>query len=580
MTTRRLAAIAVLDVVGYSSMMAADEEGTLASLKAHRNEVDPILLNHGCRIVKGTGDGLLVEVPSVVEAVAAAVAVQDLMAERNAALPAGRRMVLRIGINLGDILVDDDGDVFGDGVNVAARLESLAEPGGICVSDSVRTHVEGKLDLDFDDVGAVDVKGIGEPIRAWKVRFDRPATGAPPPRTERFVATVAVLPFDNMSGDDDQQYLADGITEDLITSLSHHVELRVVARNSTFAYRGQAVDVRKVARELDATHIVEGSVRRAGDRVRITAQLIEAETGHHIWAERFDRDLADVFELQDEIVHETAAHVHPAIERVETEKRTRRSPAELDAWDLLLRARWHANTNTRDGLEEGIRLAELALERDPDFIAAHHDLTNWWITVAFNRWPMHGRNAFEENARHAEAAYRLDPSHPHSLTAMAAAEVWRGNLEHAADLSNRAYQRSRHGPIVSLVGGIVDLFSGEFDAAVEHFSEAWRAARHEPWRYHIATNQAFSHYLAGRYEPALAWAERGLAVSDYLQLRGVAAAALGQLGRGEEARQHLAHITIERSGLTAAEFGRNIMWRHQRDIDHYLEGLVKAGMPL
>ncbi len=579
MTTRRLAAIAVLDVVGYSSMMAADEEGTLASLKAHRNEVDPVLLNRGCRIVKATGDGLLVEVPSVVEAVAAAVEVQELMAERNAALPEARRMELRIGINLGDILVEDDGDVFGDGVNVAARLEALAEPGGICVSESVRNHVQGRLDVEFEDMGQVDVKGLGEPVEAWKVRVQQPPAGAPPPRTDRYVATVAVLPFDNMSHDAEQQYLVDGITEDLITSLSHHAELRLVARNSTFAYRGQAVDVRRIARELDATHIVEGSVRRAGDRVRITAQLIEAETGHHIWAERFDRDLSDVFELQDEIVHEIAAHIHPAIERVETEKRAKRSPAELDAWDLLLRARWHANTNTRDGLEEGIRLAEMALERDPEFTGAHHDLANWWITVAFNRWPMHGRNAFEENARHAAAAIQLDPAHPYSLTAMAAAEVWRGNLERATDLSNRAYERNRHGPVVALVAGIVDLFSGEFDSAVSRFSESWRDARHEPWRYHIATNLAFSHYLAGRYEAALAWAERGLAVSDYLQLRGVAAAALGQLGRVDEARRQLAHTMIERPGLDAREFGRNIMWKQQRDIDHYLEGLVKAGMP-
>ena len=316
-TVRRLAAIAVLDVVGYSRMMAEDEEATYAAFVAHRNAIDPVLLNHGCRIVKGTGDGVLVEVPSAVEAVRAAIEVQELMAERNASAPEGRRMQLRIGINLGDIIVDEDGDVHGDGVNIAVRLEGEAHPGGVCISDVVHKQVQGRVDASFSDGGSVAVKNIPAPVHVWKTESSTQPAMSPDVERGTYTAIVAVFPFDEMSGDENQRYFVDGITEDLITALSRYPDLRVIARNSTFAYRGRVGDVRAVARELDATHVVEGSVRRAGDQVRVSAQLIEAESGHHIWAERYDRDLADVLEVQDEIVRETAAHIHPAIERAE-----------------------------------------------------------------------------------------------------------------------------------------------------------------------------------------------------------------------------------------------------------------------
>jgi adenylate cyclase len=486
-------------------------------------------------------------------------------------------MQFRIGINLGDIIIDDDGDIYGDGVNVAARLESLAEPGGICVSASVHDQINGR-DFEFEDLGPVQVKNIPKPVHAWKVVLKQRATGGLPVSSDPFVATVAVLPFDNMSIDPEQQYFADGITEDLITALSHQIDLRVVARNSTFVYKGQAVDVRKVAKELDATHLVQGSVRRAGDRVRVTVQLIEAETGHHIWAERYDRELSDVFDLQDDIVQEMTSQVHPTIERVEGEKRAKRSPAELDAWDLLLRARWHVNTNTQDGLEEGIRLCEMAIERDPSFARARSQLASYWVFAVLNRWRFFGRNGWDELTRSAQAAFHLDPFDPFCMVMLGWSELFAGELDRAGELAHRALARARHTPEVSMFAGAIEVFVGESDAAVPHLSDAWTSARQEPWRYHIASNLSFAHYLAERYEAALAWAEQGLEVSNFLQLRAIAAAALGQLGRIDEAKRQLQHVTNERPGLTVSEFGRNIGWKHRRDIDHYLEGLVKAGM--
>ena len=580
MTKRRLAAIVVVDVVGYSRLMAADEEGTLATLKAHRNETDPIILNHGGRIVKGTGDGVLVEFPSAVEAVRAAVETQSLMADRNAAAPEGRRMEYRIGVNLGDIIVDDDGDVYGDGVNVAARLEGFADPAGICLSSSVYQQVRQQVDSSFEDLGLVEVRNIRTPVHAWKVLLD---LDPPDPRvtaTSTYTKPcVAVLPFDNMSGDVDQEYFADGITEDLITALSLHRNLRVVARNSSFVYKDRAGDVRKTARELDATHVVEGSIRRAGNRVRVTAQLIEAESGHHLWADRYDRELDDIFDLQDEIVHEIAGHIHPTLERTEGEKLRHAGPEELDVWDLTLRARWYAFLNTRDGGEEAIRLLEIAAERDPDFAAARVQLAMAWTIAALSRWRIEGRDPFDEIDRRAREAYRLDPVAPGAIAVLGYAEVFAGNLATADDLARRAIGKAPHDALVLNLIGLVELFRGDEEAAVEHLSNAWRLASHEPWRYVIANNLAFAHYLAGRYEAALVWAGQGLEAGDYLQLRAVSAAALGQLERLDEAAHQISFVLASRPETTAAELLRNIRWQRPNDVEHYREGLIKAGLP-
>jgi adenylate cyclase len=303
--TRRLAAILAADVAGYSRLMGADEEGTLERLKALRRELaDPKIKEHRGRIVKTTGDGLLVEFASVVDAMRCAVKVQHEMAERNVGVPEERRIQFRIGINLGDI-IKDGRDIYGDGVNVAARLEALAEPGGICVNRVVRDQVRDKLDFAFEDAGEQRVKNIARPLRVYRVRpgmVSAEATSLAQPRLALpDKPSVAVLPFTNMSGDPEQEFVSDGVAEDVITALSHYPSLFVIARNSTFTYKGQAVDVKQVGRELGVRYVLEGSMRKAGNRIRVTAQLIEAETGNHVWAERYDRDLADIFAMQDEI---------------------------------------------------------------------------------------------------------------------------------------------------------------------------------------------------------------------------------------------------------------------------------------
>jgi len=582
MSTRRLAAIGVVDVAGYSRMMAADEEGTLAVLKAHRAAGDPIIYNRGGRIVKGTGDGMLIEVPSVVEGVRAAVELQNLMVERNETLPEARRMQYRIGINLGDVIVDDDGDIYGDGVNVAARIEALADPGGICVSDSVYDQVRDRLDLRFDDLGHVEVKNIPKPIRVWKVRSDEaiPATGSAPSTTPQVLATVAVLPFNNMSADPDQEYFADGITEDLITTLSHYPELRVVARNSTFAYKGQALDVRRIAREIDATHVLEGSVRRAGNKVRVTAQLIEAESGHHIWAERYDRELEDIFDLQDEIVSEVAGHIRPNLVRSEGAKRASIQPIKLTAWDLLLRARHEAASYTDAAIATAIETAERALELDPSLPGAHSHLAGWWVHVAHEGFRIPDRNAWQEVEHHAEAAMRADAGEAHAHAAMSWAESDGHKHPQAVASAQKAVALDPYHASAHMSLGRALFFAGRANEAIDPLNVAWRLGGHDPWKFHVATNLAFATYLDGNYNGAIAWATRGLRDAPrYLQLHSILAAAHGQLGRPDEANPHLEQVLGRRPGLTAEKLRPRMHWSSESDIEHYMEGLVKAGLP-
>jgi adenylate cyclase len=346
---RKLAAILAADVAGYSRLMGQDEAGTLARLKEHRRElIDPKIADHKGRIVKTTGDGMLIEFPSVVEAVACAVAVQRGMAERNVSISEDQRIVFRVGINLGDIIVED-ADIHGDGVNIAARLEAMAEPGGICVNRVVRDQVRDRLDIAFEDMGEQQVKNIARPVRAYRIMLDQtprpsdPAAVALPMRTLALPdkPSVAVLPFTNMSSVPEQEYFADGIAEDVITALSRYPSLFVIARNSTFTYKGRAVEIRQIGRELGVRYVLEGSLRKAGNRIRVTAQLIEAETGNHVWAERYDRDLADIFAVQDEISQAVTIAIAPAIEDAERQRAMRKPPGSLDAWTAYQRGLWH-----------------------------------------------------------------------------------------------------------------------------------------------------------------------------------------------------------------------------------------------
>jgi TolB-like protein/class 3 adenylate cyclase len=367
---RRLAAILAADVVGYSRLMGQDEAGTLARLRGHRRElIDPSIAEHKGRIVKTTGDGILTEFPSVVEAVACAVAVQRGMAERNSDVPEDQRIVFRIGVNLGDIIVEDD-DIFGDGVNVAARLETLAEPGEICVNRVVRDQVRDKLDIAFEDMGEQKVKNIARPVRAFRVVAEAkpmPEPSAPPPALALpDKPSLAVLPFQNMSGDPEQEYFVDGMVEEIITALSRIRSLFVIACNSSFTYKGQAVDVKWVGRELGVRYVLEGSVRKGGGRLRITGQLIDAESGAHLWADRFDGSLEDVFDLQDKVASSVAGVIEPALQAAETDRAAARPTGDLTAYDLYLRAYPTLWSSARQ-IPQALRLLEQAIARDPRY---------------------------------------------------------------------------------------------------------------------------------------------------------------------------------------------------------------------
>jgi adenylate cyclase len=366
--TRRLAAILAADVVGYSRLIGADEGGTLSALKAIRAElIDPTIAAHNGRLVKTTGDGLLVEFGSVVDALRCATEVQAGMAQRNAEAPEDKRIDFRIGINVGDVVVED-GDIFGDGVNVAARLEALAEPGAICVSARVQEDASGKLDLDFEDMGEQALKNIARPVRVYRV-----ATGPVSAATKETPAlalpdkpSIAVLPFTNLSGDLEQEYFADGMVEEIVTALSRIKWLFVIARNSSFTYKGQAVNVKEVGRELGVRYVLEGSVRKAGRRVRITAQLVDAATGAHLWAERFDGSLEDVFDLQDQVAISVAGVIEPALQAAETARSANRPTCDLTAYDLYLRAR-ATFFASRSQVPKALALLDEALARDPNY---------------------------------------------------------------------------------------------------------------------------------------------------------------------------------------------------------------------
>jgi adenylate cyclase len=389
-TQRKLAAVLAADIVGFSRMMEADEAGTLARVKALRADLlHPKVAAYGGRLVKFTGDGALIEFPSAVDAVQHALEVQREMARRNAAESDGRRIDLRMGINIGDIIIDGD-DIYGDGVNVAARLEGIAEPGGICVSGTVHDYVRGKVDAQFRDMGAQTLKNIAKPVQVYGIVLDREEASAETKSAPRLALpskpSIAVLAFQNMSGDPEQEYFADGIAEDVITALSRSRWLFVVARNSSFTYKNRSVDVRQIGRELGVRYVLEGSVRKAGSRVRITAQLVDALNGHHVWADRYDRGLEDIFAVQDEMTSQIASAIAPGIVAAEVQRVQAKSPGELGNWERLMRAHWHIQRFNRDDFREAIRLLDDLTRDDPSNATALSDLAFAWHFTGSFAW--------------------------------------------------------------------------------------------------------------------------------------------------------------------------------------------------
>ena len=510
--TRRLAAILAADVAGYSRLMGANEEGTLAELKAIRRELsDPKVKEHRGRIVKTTGDGLLVEFASVVDAVRCAVEVQRAMAERNADVPPDRRIELRMGINLGDI-IRDGRDIFGDGVNVAARLEGLAESGGICVSRVVRDQVRDKLDFSFEDMGEQQVKNIARPVRVHRVVLgERPGSSEPamgrsnkPSLALPDKPSIAVLPFQNMSGDPEQEYFADGMVEEIITALSRIRWLFVIARNSSFTYKGKAVDVRQVARELGVRYVLEGSVRKGGDRVRITGQLIDALTGIHLWADRFDGALNNVFDLQDQVASSVAGAIEPKLRKSEIERAHRKPTESLDAYDLYLRALALRDRPTAESVPEAIMLLRQALAIDPNYAPAKAAIG--WFRV---HEAAHGRNPVSEaDAAEAVALARqtletgkddLDVLWMAASTLLLLA----GDPDVAASAIDRALMLNPNAALAWALRGFVLSRRGQSDAAIEACERAMRLSPLDPLRRVFTMGIGLAHQVAGRDEEAL-----------------------------------------------------------------------------
>jgi len=585
---RRLAAILAADIAGYSRLMGIDEEGTLAALKDHRRAVvDPKIAEHRGRIVKTTGDGMLVEFVSVVDAVRCAVDVQRRMLERNAAVAPDRRIQFRVGINVGDI-ISDDNDIYGDGVNVAARLEALAEPGGICVSRSVHDQVCDKLDFSFEDMGEQQVKNIARPVRTHRIllstRCEEPISAtASSPRAARSPPqkpSIAVLPFANMSGDAEQEYFSEGITEDIITNLSHNHSFFVISRSTSFTYKGPSVDVSKVGRELGVRYVLEGSVRRAGNRVRITAQLVEAATGHHLWADRYDRELADVFAVQDEIAQSITGAIAPGIIAAEIRQAQRKDPDQLDAWDRTVRAHWHIRRFTREDLAEARRLLTEAISLDPTNSMAYADLAVARHFEAVFGW---GDGPVESHTRLGEAARKAvatDDNDAMAHTALAIFELFSGRHEEARRRLGRALDLNPNSEFARGYLGVSYAFGGDYETALPHLEEAIRLSPRGLLLVIWHISKGWGALVTERYEAAVEFTARAREANpEFPDIYAVLASAYGHLGNSAAAGAALDELLHRMPRLTASDERLVRPFARSDDRGRFLEGLRKAGLP-
>lgn len=580
---RRLAAILCADIAGYSRMMGADEAGTHASFKAHRSAIYPIILNHGGRIVKNTGDGFLLEFPSIIGAIEAAVAMQTLMAERNEHLPADRAMHFRIGVHMGDVMADED-EVFGDDVNIAVRLETVATPGGIAVSDKARTEAGRRLAVTLVDAGPHRFKNIADPVHVWTwapagsdLQEQTPDDGPHLPGQYR-TAIVGVLPFDNLSGGADE-YFSDGLTEDLIHALSLQSFYRVLSRNSTFAYKGKNVSTRLIAREIDATYLIQGSVRRAGNKIRVSAELIAPEKGEQLWTGRYDRDMGDLFAMQDEITANLSAAVAQEIYRAEASAPARSPNSELTAWDRFLKGLSHYYHQTKDDCETAIALFKEAIELDPALSIARAYLALIQIQSIQFGWIPSTRELWASSVSLAESSVRLDPRSSFAFSLLAYLHAMQGHYEAAMDAIKRAIELNPYDMGARGVLGICHMVIGDHRKAVDLFSTAVQRGNSDP-RYQWAALNAFSHYLLGQYDASLSWSREGLYLNpNHLQCLAVRTAALAQLGRADEAAQAAEALLANHPELTVERHLRNFHWKNPADIAHYRDGLLKAGLP-
>jgi adenylate cyclase len=577
---RRLAAILNADVVGYSRLVAQDGVSTLRTLKANVDLMGGLIRQHGGRVVDAVGDNVLAEFRSAVDAVACAADVQQQLAVRNAELPPERRMLFRIGIDLGDLIVDGD-QIAGDGVNVAARIQALADPGGVLISGTVFDQVEGKLPLDFADQGERRVKNIAKPLRIFQVKLGPPRESeraAPPGLTVPGFAgrhALAVLPFANLSHDPEQEYFADGLAEDLITRLSALRLFPVIARNSSFVYKGTPVDVKAVSRDLGVHYVVEGSVRKAGDRVRVSVQLVDATTGLHVWAERYEREISDVFALQDEITETIVGSLGPALSQAEIRRVRHRPPEKLDAWDRVQRGLWHLFQYTKADIVEAQSWLNSAIELDPGSSTAFSLLAFSHLFGIIYRWSESPAQSGADALRAAEQAVALDGEDPTALTALGFVCAMTGQRERAISVLERAIRLNPSSALGHWALGAALASSGCPDCAIPLIEKAIRLSPRDPWMHEFLFNIGAAHYLAERYEQAAAYAKRSLeAKSDQPGAYRLLAASYGHLGLSAEAKTALDALLRLMPDFSAADLAAFLP---PAVAERYLGDLRKAG---
>lgn len=576
----RLAAVLAADMVGYSRLMEVDERGTLARLRAHRIElIDPAIAKNQGNIIKTTGDGMLVEFQSVADAARCAIEIQERMRRRNSDVANDRRIDFRIGINLGDIIFED-GDIYGDGVNIAARVEQLAEIGGICVTAAVHDQIDGRVDVAFEDLGEKLLKNISRPVRLYRLVMappeQRPAPGDAHAATKAAVVkpTVAVLPFTNMSGDPEQEFFADGLTEDILTELSRRRELFVISRTSTFVYKGHAANLREVAQKLGARYLVEGSVRKSGDRLRVSVQLIDTASDAHIWAERYDRKLDDIFSIQDEITSAIVATLPGRLEAAQQDQLARLKPSSMAAYECVLAAKVLHHRSTRQDNAEALKLIDRALQLDPDYAHAHA-----WRGCILGQgwgygWCADKDAVFNEVALELDRAMALDDNDPDVHRILAAVAIVRHDMNRARYHQDRALELNPNYDLVVVQMGELFTWLGRAEEGLEWIRKAMRLNPHHPARFWSHLGRA--HFVGRQYAQA---------IEDFMHLstmdaqqHAFIAACYGWLGDRTASSAHVMRVRQLDPELDLEKFLATMHYANDADLQHLREGLVKAGL--
>lgn len=574
---RRLAAVLAADIAGYSRLMGADEVGTLTALKRLRREVvDPAIAEHKGRIVKTTGDGLLVEFASSFDAVTCAMEVQQKMADGRAT----EGIAFRIGINVGDIIIDGE-DIFGDGVNVAARVENECLPGGVYLSGAAYDQVRGKTNFAFDDLGDKTLKNIERPVRVYSARVGANSTVSnerkPLPLPDK--PSIAVLPFQNMSGDPEQEYFADGMVEDIITALSRFKSLFVIARNSSFTYKGKAVDIKQVGRELGVRYVLEGSVRKAGGRLRITGQLIEAATGAHLWADRFDGPLGDIFDLQDKITSSVVAAIGPHLEQAEIDRSERKPTESLDAIDLYYRALQALYRVSRDENEYALKLAQEAIALDPNFAGAYGVALACYVQRRNEAWI--SADDVSEGKRLAVRAVELGADDAFTLSL--AAHFWGAVLKEAetsATMSDRALILNPNLPYAWRYRGWCSVYLGQHESALEQFNHAIRLNPLDPQIYYLESGLAVANFFLRRFEMALAWNTKSMAhQKKYSTALRYGVAIYAMLGRLDDCQIMLERLREGGADMTISKLKKWTALSRKEDLEFLFDAYRIAGVP-